>query len=101
MKKTVKKGQVVSWFPQLEVLAHKASGCFMTHCGWNSTLEAFKFGGANGCNATMEKSRPKWSNALFAQNIQHSTPFPKLIREMPLFCNSIFTKLSFNVKLDL
>ena len=28
------KGLVVSWCPQLEfVLAHKAIGCFITHCG--------------------------------------------------------------------
>ena len=43
---------------------------------------------------------PKWANALFTQNLQHSATFSKLIREMPLFCNSIFLNSSFNVKLD-
>ncbi|KAI3788239.1 hypothetical protein L2E82_00999 [Cichorium intybus] len=39
------RGLVVrEWAPQLEILAHPATGGFMSHCGWNSSMESITMG---------------------------------------------------------
>ncbi|KAI4305540.1 hypothetical protein L6164_028903 [Bauhinia variegata] len=44
LDRTRRKGFICGWAPQVEILANKAVGGFVSHCGWNSILEGLWYG---------------------------------------------------------
>ncbi|MED6135629.1 hypothetical protein PIB30_048419 [Stylosanthes scabra] len=60
------KGLIVNWIPQLGVLSSNAIGCFLTHSGWNSTIEAL-------CLGVPMVAMPQWTdqpmNAKYVEDV--------------------------------
>ncbi|XAR64550.1 hypothetical protein NMG60_11008278 [Bertholletia excelsa] len=59
-------GIMVNWSPQLEVLASGVVGCFFSHAGWNSTIEALSLGVSM---VVMPQWTDQTTNAKFVQDV--------------------------------
>ncbi|KAG4914662.1 hypothetical protein JHK87_052219 [Glycine soja] len=44
VQRVADRGIMVAWSPQQKILSHPSVACFISHCGWNSTLESVSNG---------------------------------------------------------
>lgn len=45
LERVGERGMVVEeWVPQVQILKHRSTGGFLSHCGWSSVLESIKSG---------------------------------------------------------
>ncbi|EOA28647.1 hypothetical protein CARUB_v10024869mg [Capsella rubella] len=86
------KSLVLKWSPQLQVLSNKAIGCFLTHCGWNSTMEALTLG-------VPMVAMPQWTdqpmNAKYIQDVWKAGVRVKTDKESGI---SKRTEIEFSIK---
>uniref|UniRef100_A0A0D9X955 Glycosyltransferase n=1 Tax=Leersia perrieri TaxID=77586 RepID=A0A0D9X955_9ORYZ len=78
---TSTRGMVVrGWAPQVEILRHRAVGWFLTHCGWNSVLEAVASGVAM---LTWPMSADQFTNACLLAEAGVAVPVAEGADAMP------------------